>query len=161
GGYIREKFFGKDPRTLKMVEGMTDEQIKALRRGGHDYRKVYAAYSAATAIGGRPTGILAKTVKGWTLGGGAEARNLTHQKKKLHMEELKKFRDGLELPIPDKSLADAPYFHPGAGSPEVKYLLERRKALGGCVPKRIVRAKPMPQPSPKSFAEFESGTGEN
>jgi pyruvate dehydrogenase E1 component len=161
GAYIREHFFGKDPRTLKMVEGMTDEQIKALRRGGHDYKKVFAAYSAATAIGGRPTVILAKTVKGWTLGGGAEARNMTHQKKKLDIEELKKFRDRLELPIPDKSLADAPYFHPGANSPEVKYLLERRKALGGCVPKRIVRAKPLPQPAAKSFTEFETGTGEN
>jgi len=161
GGYIREKFFGKDPRTLKMVEGMTDEQIKALRRGGHDYRKVYAAYSTATAITGRPTVILAKTVKGWTLGGGAEARNMTHQKKKLDVEELKKFRDRLELPIPDKSLVDAPYFHPGANSPEVKYLLERRKALGGCVPKRIVRAKPLPPPAAKPFAEFETGTGEN
>ena len=161
GAYIREKFFGKDPRTLKMVEGMTDDQIKALRRGGHDYRKVYAAYAAATSVKGRPSVVLAKTVKGWTLGGGAEARNMTHQKKKLDLEELKKFRDRLELPITDKTLADAPYFHPGAGSPEVKYMLERRKALGGCVPKRIVRAKPMPVPAAKSFTEFETGTGEN
>jgi len=160
GAYIREHFFGKDPRTLKMVEGMSDLDIQRLRRGGHDYRKVYAAYAAATAAKGRPTVILAKTVKGWTLGAGAEARNMTHQKKKLDIEELKKFRDRLELPIPDKKVADAPYYHPGPDSPEVRYLMERRKALGGCVPKRVVRAKPLPVPAPKSFVEFESGTGE-
>ncbi len=160
GAYIREHFFGKDPRTLAMVKDLSDEQIARLRRGGHDYRKVYAAYAAATATKGRPTVILAKTVKGWTLGTGAEARNMTHQKKKLDLEELKKFRDRLELPISDKKIADASYFHPGADSPEVKYMLERRKALGGCVPKRIVRAKPLPEPQAKAFTEFESGTSE-
>src|SRR5678816_4294620 len=110
GAYIREHFFGKDPRTLKMVESLSDESIARLRRGGHDYRKVYAAYAAATQTTGRPTVILAKTVKGWTLGTGAEARNMTHQKKKLDIEELKKFRDRLELPITDKKIADASYF---------------------------------------------------
>src|SRR5439155_1718363 len=118
-----------------------------------------AAYSAAVAAKERPTVILAKTVKGWTLGTGAEARNMTHQKKKLDVEELKKFRDNLELPITDKKLADAPYFHPGADSAEVKYMLERRRVLGGCVPKRIVRAKPHGVPAPKAFAEFDAGTG--
>jgi len=160
GAYIREHFFGKDPRTAKMVEGMSDESIARLRRGGHDYRKVYAAYAAATQTTGRPTVILAKTVKGWTLGTGAEARNMTHQKKKLDIEELKKFRDRLQLPISDKKIADAPYFHPGPDSPEVRYMLERRKALGGCIPKRIVRAQPLPDPQAKAFAEFESGTSE-
>jgi pyruvate dehydrogenase E1 component len=161
GAYIRQHFFGADPRTLKMVEHLSDEQIKRLRRGGHDYRKIYAAYAAAVAHRGRPTAILAKTVKGWTLGAGAEARNITHQKKKLDLEELKKFRDTLELPIPDKKIPDASFFHPGPDSPEVRYLLERRRALGGCVPKRIVRAKPLPPAAPKVFAEFDGGTGDS
>jgi pyruvate dehydrogenase E1 component len=146
---------------LKLVEGLSDDQIKRLRRGGHDYRKVYAAYAAAVAHKGSPTVILAHTVKGWTLGSGAEARNMTHQKKKLDQEELKKFRDTLELPIPDKKIPEAPLFHPGMDSPEVRYLLERRRALGGCIPKRVVRSKPLPPASAKAFAEFDGGTGEN
>ena len=158
GAYIREHFFGKDPRLLKMVEPLSDDDLPKLRRGGHDYNKLYAAYAAATAHRGAPSVILAKTVKGWTLGPGAEARNITHQLKKLSTEELKKFRDLLELPISDRKLPEAPYFHPGADSPEVRYMLERRRALGGCVPKRIVRAKPMPAVPEKAFAEFASGT---
>ncbi len=158
GAYIREHFFGKDPRTLKMVEHLSDDEIRNLRRGGHDYRKVYAAYNAAVHLKGQPTVILAKTVKGWTLGTGAEARNITHQMKKLNTEELRKFRDRLELPIPDRKLIEAPYFHPGPNSEEVRYLLERRRALGGCVPKRIVRALPLPRPADKVFAEFAQGT---
>ncbi len=161
GAYIREHFFGKDPRTLKMAESMSDDQIKALRRGGHDYRKVYAAYLAATEARGKPTVILAKTVKGWTLGGGAEARNIAHQTKKLNTEELRKFRDRLELPIPDRKLGEAPFFHPGPESDEVRYLLERRRLLGGCVPKRLVRAHPLARPAEKVFAEFASGTRED
>jgi pyruvate dehydrogenase E1 component len=144
-----------------MVENLSDDQIKKLRRGGHDYKKVYAAYAAAVAHKGQPTVILAHTVKGWTLGTGAEARNMTHQKKKLDQEELKKFRDTLELPIPDKKIPEAPLFHPGMDSPEVRYLLERRRALGGCIPKRIVRSKPLPPVAAKTFAEFDGGTGEN
>jgi pyruvate dehydrogenase E1 component len=160
GAYIREHFFGRDPRLLAMVEHLSDDDLRRLRRGGHDYRKVYAAYVAATQHRGRPTVILAKTVKGWTLGPGAEARNITHQMKKLNIDELRKFRDRLELPIPDRKIAEAPYFHPGPDSPEVKYMLERRTALGGCVPKRVSRAKPLPKPSDKVFAEFSQGTGE-
>ncbi len=160
GAYIREHFFGRDPRLLKMAEHLTDDQLRGLCRGGHDYRKVYAAYEVATRHQGQPTVILAKTVKGWTLGPGAEARNMTHQMKKLKTEELKKFRDRLELPIPDRKLEDPPYYHPGEDSPEVQYMLERRRALGGCLPKRIVRAKPLPPPSDKVFAEFALGTGE-
>ena len=160
GGYVREHFFGTDPRLLKMVEHLSDDDIKHLRRGGHDYRKVYAAYAAACGATDRPTAILAKTVKGWTLGAGAEARNMTHQKKKLDIEELKRFRDLLELPISDKKIADAPFYHPGADSEEVRYLLERRKALGGCIPKRLVRSKPLPAAVAKSFTEFDGGTPE-
>jgi pyruvate dehydrogenase E1 component len=161
GAYVREHFFGTDPRLAKIVADLTDDEIKGLRRGGHDYRKLYAAYVAATNTPGRPSAVLAKTVKGWTLGSGAEARNMTHQMKKLGEEELRKFRDRLELPIPDKQLADPPYYHPGRDSDEVRYLMERRRALGGCVPKRIVRARPLPSPADKVFAEFAAGTGEN
>src|SRR5436309_11399899 len=154
GAYIREHFFGPEPRLRKLVEHLTDDDLARLRRGGHDYRKVYAAYEAATEFQGAPTVILAKTVKGWTLGPGAEARNLTHQMKKLNTEELRKFRDLLELPIPDRKLPDAPYYHPGPNSPEVKYLMERRTALGGCIPKRVVRAKPLPRVAEKAFSEI-------
>jgi pyruvate dehydrogenase E1 component len=158
GAYIRENFFGKDPRLLKMVEHLSDDDLRRLRRGGHDYRKLYAAYASAVEHRGAPTVILAKTVKGWTLGAGAEARNITHQMKKLSLDELKKFRDRLELPIPDRKLAEAPYFHPGPDSPEARYMLERRRALGGCVPRRIVRARPLPAPQEKAFTEFAAGT---
>ena len=134
GAYIREHFFGPDPRLRKLVEHLSDDDLAKLRRGGHDYRKVYAAYKAATEYKGAPTVILAKTVKGWTLGPGVEARNITHQAKKLSEAELKIFRDRLELPIPDAKLKDAPYYHPGPDSEEVQYLRERRKALGGSIP---------------------------
>ncbi len=160
GAYVREHFFGANEKLKAMVEHLSDDDLKHLRRGGHDYKKIYAAYAAAAAMKGRPTAILAKTVKGWTLGSGAEARNITHQKKKLDLDELRKFRDTLELPISDKKLADAPLYHPGPDSDEVKYLLERRNALGGCVPKRIVRTKPLPPAGPKAFTEFDAGTGE-
>ena len=128
GAYIREHFFGPDPRLRKLVEHLTDDDLAKLRRGGHDYRKVYAAYKAATEFKGAPTVILAKTVKGWTLGPGVEARNITHQAKKLSENELRVFRDRLELPIPDAKLKDAPYYHPGPDSEEVEYLQERRRA---------------------------------
>jgi pyruvate dehydrogenase E1 component len=159
GAYIREHFFGRDPRLAKMVEGYGDEQLRTLRRGGHDYKKVYAAYAAATAHKGQPTVILAKTVKGWTLPP-AEAKNVAHQVKKMSTDELRKFRDRLQLPISDRKLADAPFYHPGPDSDEVKYLLERRHALGGCLPKRVVRGAPLPPPADKVFAEFAAGTGE-
>ncbi len=158
GAYIREHFFGPDPRLRKLVEHLSDDDLAKLRRGGHDYRKVYAAYKAATESTGAPTVILAKTVKGWTLGPGVEARNITHQAKKLSEAELKIFRDRLELPIPDAKLKDAPYYHPGPDSEEVQYLLERRKALGGSVPKRIVRKQPLPKPPASVDQEFAAGS---
>ncbi|TMG55117.1 MAG: pyruvate dehydrogenase (acetyl-transferring), homodimeric type [Chloroflexi bacterium] len=160
GAYIREHFFGPDPRLRKIVEHLSDEQLRSLRRGGHDYRKVYAAYHAAVRHTGAPTAILAQTVKGWALGPSVEARNITHQAKKMSLEELKIFRDRLELPIPDNALADdPPYYHPGMDSPEVRYMLERRRALGGSVPKRVVRAKPLALPGDSAFAEFAKGSG--
>ena len=160
GAYIREHFFGPDPRLRKIVEHLSDEQLRSLRRGGHDYRKVYAAYHAAVRHTGAPTAILAQTVKGWALGPSVEARNITHQAKKMSLEELKIFRDRLELPIPDNALADdPPYYHPGMDSPEVRYMLERRRALGGSVPRRVVRAKPLALPEDSAFAEFAKGSG--
>ena len=158
GGYIREHFFGPDPRLAKLVEHLTDDDLAKLRRGGHDYRKVYAAYKAATEHAGAPTVILAHTVKGWTLGPGVEARNITHQAKKLNEAELRIFRDRLELPIPDDTLHDAPYYHPGPDSEEVQYLLERRRALGGPLPHRSVRNLPLPAPAPAVDEEFAAGS---
>ena len=117
GAYIREHFFGPDPRLRKLVEHLSDDDLAKLRRGGHDYRKVYAAYKAAVEHTGAPTAILVKTVKGWTLGPGVEARNITHQAKKLSEAELKIFRDRLELPIPDEQLKDAAVLPP---RPEVR-----------------------------------------
>ncbi len=158
GAYVREHFFGPDPRLRRIVEHLSDDDLLKLRRGGHDYRKVYAAYKAATEYVGAPTVVLAKTVKGWTLGPGVEARNITHQAKKLTEAELKIFRDRLELPIPDDQLKDAPYFHPGPDSEEVQYLQERRKQLGGPLPRRVVRAEPLPRPEPVVDAEFAAGS---
>ncbi|MDQ3881192.1 MAG: pyruvate dehydrogenase (acetyl-transferring), homodimeric type [Chloroflexota bacterium] len=158
GAYIREHFFGPDPRLQKLVEHLSDDDLRRLRRGGHDYRKVHAAYAAAVQHRGAPTVILAKTVKGWTLGPGVEGRNVTHQAKKLTFEELKVFRDRLELPIPDDRVSEAPYYHPGPDSKEVRYLLERRRALGGSVPCRVVRAAPLAPPEPAVFDELFRGS---
>ncbi len=158
GAYIREHFFGPDERLRKLVEHLSDDDLAKLRRGGHDYRKMFAAYKAATEHKGAPTVILAKTVKGWTLGPGVEARNMTHQAKKLSEQELRVFRDRLELPIPDSKLKDAPYYHPGTDSDEVAYINERRKALGGPVPRRVVRAAALPTPPPAIDAEFAQGS---
>ncbi|HET6379875.1 MAG TPA: pyruvate dehydrogenase (acetyl-transferring), homodimeric type [candidate division Zixibacteria bacterium] len=158
GAYIREHFFGPDPRLKKLVEHLSDEDLTKLRRGGHDYRKVYAAYAAAVAHRGAPVAILAKTVKGWTLGPGIEGRNVTHQAKKLTLDELKIFRDRLQLEIPDDKLKDAPYYHPGPDAPEIRYMLERRRQLGGVMPRRIVVNKPLPAPREQAFAEFFAGS---
>jgi pyruvate dehydrogenase E1 component len=161
GAFIREDFFGRDPRLRKMVEHLTDEQLTRLSRGGHDYRKVYAAFKAAREHVGQPTVILAQTIKGWTLGPDFEARNATHQMKKLTKAELKTFRDRLYLPISDKALEGdlPPYYHPGEDSDEVQYLLERRRALGGFLPKRVVRAKPVHLPDEKPYAQLKKGSG--
>jgi pyruvate dehydrogenase E1 component len=159
GAYTRDHFFGTDPRLLALVEHLSDDQVKSLRRGGHDYRKLYAAYRAAVDHRGAPTVILAHTVKGWTLGTGVEARNITHQAKKLSEAELKVFRDRLELPIPDAELKSAPYYHPGDDAPEIRYLKERRAELGGPAPRRIVVPRPLPAPGDAAFEEFEAGSG--
>jgi pyruvate dehydrogenase E1 component len=158
GSYIRQDFFGADPRLLAMVEHLSDDEIERLRRGGHDARKVYAAYAAACEHKGAPTVILAKTVKGWTLGEGAEGRNVSHQAKKLNLSDLRAFRDVLELPIPDSQLEESPFYLPPADSPVIQYLKERRSELGGSLPKRIARPKPLPVPPLDFFAEFFEGS---
>ncbi len=158
GAYIREHFFGPDPRLRRLVEHLSDDDLARLRRGGHDYRKVFAAYKAATEYTGAPTVVLAKTIKGWTLGPGVEGRNVTHQTKKMSEAELRVFRDRLELPIPDARLKDAPYYHPGPDSEEVQYLMERRRALGGSLPKRVVRNEPLATPAPALTSEFAAGS---
>ena len=161
GAYTRESFFGSDPRLRAMVEHLSDDEIRNLSRGGHDYRKVYAAFKAATEHVGQPTVILAHTIKGWTLGPDFEARNATHQMKKLTVAELKEFRDRLYLEIPDAALEAElpPYYHPGEQSDEIQYMKERRAALGGYLPRRIVRAKPMALPADPVYDEFRHGSG--
>ncbi len=160
GSYIREHFFGPDPRLKKMVEHLTDDGLKHLRRGGHDYRKLYAAYASAIEIKDAPVVILAKTVKGWTLGGAIEGRNVTHQAKKLSEEELKAFRDRLQLPIEDSAIegGEPPYYHPGEDSPEIQYMRERRAELGGFIPERRVTAVPLELPKEDLYAEFMKGS---
>jgi pyruvate dehydrogenase E1 component len=162
GAYIREHFFGDDHRLRAMVESMTDEQILHLGRGGHDHKKVYAAYAAAKAHKGQPTVILAQTVKGWTLGPNFEGRNATHQMKKLTVDDLKRFRDRLHIPISDRQLEEGPppYYHPGRDSEEIQYMHDRRKALGGYVPTRVVRSKQLVLPEDKTYAAVKKGSGQ-
>jgi pyruvate dehydrogenase E1 component len=165
GAYVREHFFGKDPRTLELVQHLSDDEIWDLRRGGHDVRKVYAAYKTATSLTGAPTVILAKTIKGWTLGPDVEGRNATHQIKELTNKQLLELRARLHLEdeIPEESLAgdnDPPYFRPSAGSPEHEYLMERRTALNGPLPSRTLPVRvPLDLPKPEVFAETHQGSG--
>jgi pyruvate dehydrogenase E1 component len=163
GAYVRENFFGRDPRTLKLVEHLSDDEVWNLKRGGHDYRKLYAAYKAALEHTGQPTVILAKTIKGWTLGSHFEARNATHQMKKLTLDDLKGFRDRLYLDISDKQLEEnpylPPYYHPGDKSDEIQYMLQRRRDLGGFVPTRRTEGKALAIPDAKSFADVKRGSG--
>src|SRR5213080_2166977 len=161
GAYVREHFFGRDPRTRKMVEHMSDDEIWNLKRGGHDYRKLYAAYKAATEHTGQPTVILAKTVKGWTLGSHFEGRNATHQMKKLTLQDVKDFRDRLYLDIPDSALDKTlpPYYKPQPGSDELEYMLERRRQLGGAVPRRRSEAKALKAPDDKALDVLRKGSG--
>ena len=161
GAYIREHFFGPDPRLRKLVAHLSDEDLRRLRRGGHDYRKLYSAYKLAVEQPGTPTVILAHTIKGWTLGEGFEGRNATHQIKKFADHELRAFRDRIQLPITDKQLAEGlpPYYHPGPGSAEVEYLMSRRLALGGPVPRRQVQPKKLGIPEQAPFADAFKGSG--
>ncbi len=157
GAYIRKDFGNGDPRIEKLLSMVPEDRLPKLRRGGHSQTKLYAAYHQAVNHQDAPVAILAKTVKGWTLGEGFEASNVTHQMKKLDIDHLKKFRDTLKLPISDDRLSEAPYYHPGKDSEEVQYMLERRHALGGSMPHRKPKAISLPSPEPKAFEEFNGG----
>jgi len=163
GAYIREHFFGPDPRLRAMVEHLSDDDLRNLPRGGHDYRKLYAAYSAAIEKNGAPTVILAKTVKGWTLGPSFEGVNATHQIKEMSKEHIATFRSRLHLEeeIPEEALdaPEPPYYRPAEDSVEYQYMMERRRALAGSLPKRIVRKQTLPTPDPKIFSGMKEGSG--
>jgi len=158
GAYIREHFFGRYPQLRKMVEHLSDEQLQKMRRGGHDPEKVYAAYRAALEHTGEPTAILAKTIKGYGLGEAGEGKNVTHQQKKLNEEELRSFRTRFGIPISDDAVVHAPFYRPPEDSPELKYLRERRQALGGYVPCRRVEAPLFKAPPREFIEEFAKGS---
>ena len=160
GAFTREHFFGKYPELLKMVEGLTDEDIYRLNRGGHDPYKVYAAYAAAASHKGQPTVILAKTVKGYGMGLAGEAQNITHSVKKLDLAELKEFRDRFDIPLPDSELEAVPYYRPHEDSPEMRYLKERRAALGGSFPSRQSDFTALKVPKLDIFNNVLKGTGD-
>jgi len=158
GAYVRQHVFGTDPRLLKMVENVPDEALRTLRQGGHDPRKVYAAYKAAFEHTGSPTVILARTIKGYGLGESGEGRNITHQQKKLNEDELREFRSRFGIPINDEQLADTPFYRPPEESREIQYLRARRKDLGGYVPTRKVRSQPLVADHDALFREFLTGS---
>ena len=158
GAYVREKVFGGDPRLMKMAEDIPDEALRTLRQGGHDPRKVYAAYKSAFEHKGSPTVILARTIKGYGLGESGEGRNITHQQKKLNEEELREFRSRFGIPINDDQLAETPFYRPPEESREIQYLRARRKELGGFVPSRKVRSKPLIADQDALFREFWTGS---
>jgi pyruvate dehydrogenase E1 component len=161
GSYIRKHFFGKYPELAKRVVHLTDEQLRKMLRGGHDGRKVYAAYKAASEHKGQPTVILAKTVKGYGLGEAGEGRNISHQQKKMNEKELREFRARFDIPISDDEIADMPFYKPKKDSPEIKYLLDRRRKLGGFLPKRQVKAPKIETPAVEVFgASALKGSGE-
>ncbi|MFC5501793.1 pyruvate dehydrogenase (acetyl-transferring), homodimeric type [Lysinimonas soli] len=163
GAYVRENFFGRDPVTAKLVEGYSDEQLWNLKRGGHDYRKVYAAFKAAVEHKGQPTVILAKTVKGYGLGPSFEGRNATHQMKKLTLDNLKQFRDVMRIPITDAALEENPYqppfYNPGPDDPAIQYLQERRRELGGYVPERRTKYTQIAIPDDSVYEISRKGSG--
>ncbi len=163
GAYVRENFFGRDPRVAKLIEDYTDDQLWNLKRGGHDYRKVYAAFKAASEHKGQPTVILAKTVKGYGLGPSFEGRNATHQMKKLTLDNLKQFRDVMRIPITDAELEENPYqppfYHPGENDEAIQYLQERRRALGGYVPERRSKYTQITLPDASAYEVMKKGSG--
>jgi len=159
GAYTREHFFGAYPELKAMVANMSDEDIWRLNRGGHDPHKIYAAYDAAVKHTGQPTVVLAKTVKGYGMGDSGEALNISHQQKKMDEESVRQFRDRFNVPIADDDLAEVPYYHPGKDSPEIKYLQERRAALGGYLPQRRGHPSPLQVPTLAAFESLLKATG--
>ena len=160
GAYTREHFFGKYPELKDLVSNMSDDEIYRLSRGGHDPHKVYAAYHAAVNHTGQPTVILAKTVKGYGMGSSGEGQNITHQQKKMGLEALKEFRDRFDIPVADEDLEKTPFYKPAEDSPEMQYLRERRKALGGYLPQRRREAEPLKIPELSAFDLLLKDTGE-
>jgi pyruvate dehydrogenase E1 component len=160
GAYVREHFWGVDPRLLDMVKHLSDEQLKKMKLGGHDPAKVYAAYKAAVDHKGSPTVILARTIKGYGLGEAGEGKNITHQQKKLNEDELRAFRSRFAIPLSDEQIATIPFYRPPDDSPEIRYLRERRSALGGSVPRRAMTCAPLDAPLEPLFEEFFKGTDE-
>ncbi|MEC7501997.1 MAG: pyruvate dehydrogenase (acetyl-transferring), homodimeric type [Planctomycetota bacterium] len=158
GAYIREHFFGKYPELLEMVKNYSDERLVKLRRGGHDPEKVYAAYKAAVEFRGKPTVILAKTIKGYGLGEAGEGRNISHNQKKLNEEELREFRSRFGIPISDDEVSSAPFYKPAEDSPELQYLRERREALGGSLPARSQKRMKLETPTLAGYEEFLGGS---
>ena len=158
GEYIREHFFGADEDVLDMVKNFSNEQLKKMKRGGHDPEKVYTAFKAAVEHKGSPTVVLAKTIKGYGLGESGEGRNITHQQKKLNEEEMKEFRSRFGIPISDEEIPGAPFYRPAEDSPEMKYLKERREELGGFLPLRNTNIRPIKTPPEDIFEEFYKGT---
>lgn len=158
GKFTRDNFFGKDPALLEMVANMSDADVWRLNRGGHDPTKVYAAYHAAVHHEGQPTVILAKTVKGYGMGESGEGKNISHQVKKMNLDALKHFRNRFNVPIEDKDLESTPFYHPGEDSPEIKYMRERRGALGGYLPARRRESESLPVPPLKSFEAITKGS---
>jgi pyruvate dehydrogenase E1 component len=154
GKYVREHFFGANDDLKEMVKNFTDEQLRKMKRGGHDPEKVYAAYKAAVTHEGQPTVILAKTIKGYGLGESGEGKNITHQQKKLNEEELAEFRTRFGIPISDEEVSQAPFYKPADDSPEMKYLREKRSKLGGYVPSRKSMVRPIKTPPEEIFEEF-------
>jgi pyruvate dehydrogenase E1 component len=158
GAYLREHFWGADPRLLDMVKHLSDDQLKKMTLGGHDPSKVYNAYKAAVEHKGAPTVVLARTIKGYGLGEAGEGKNITHQQKKMNEEELRAFRTRFNIPVGDDEVASSPFYRPPDDSPEMKYMRERRQALGGYVPARKVRSQPLKPVSGELFEEFYQGT---
>lgn len=160
GAFVRENFFGKCPELKKMVENMTDDEVWHLNRGGHDPQKVFAAYAQAVASEGSPTVILAKTVKGYGMGAAGEGMNITHQQKKMTLDQLRAFRDRFNIPVSDDNIADIPFYKPAEDSPEIKYLRKQREALGGYLPARNTEADPIPVPALSAFESVTKSTGD-
>ncbi len=160
GAYVREHFFGTSPELLALVADMSDDDIWALARGGHDPQKVYAAYAQAVAGNGRPSVILAKTVKGFGMGEAGEGQNINHQLKKMSLDAVRAFRDRFDLPVSDAELEDMPYLRPAPGSAEERYFAQRRQAQGGQLPARVTHVAPLPVPPLSAFATQLQGSGE-
>ncbi|HFF3680345.1 TPA: pyruvate dehydrogenase (acetyl-transferring), homodimeric type, partial [Legionella pneumophila] len=160
GSYVRQHFFNQYPELKKMVENMTDEEIWRLNRGGHDPQKVYAAYARAVEHKGTPTVILAKTIKGYGMGAAGEGQNITHQQKKMTIDQLKAFRDRFNIPVSDDKIADIPFYKPDDDSPEIKYLKKQREALGGYLPHRSIEVEQLKIPHLEEFSSITKGLGD-